>query len=401
MLKLTQKNQADKIHKGSIAMFLGLILIFAGGGSILQIADNHILFIVAIFFNLYDFLTKVRSVRPSFFLVTMAIFFGLTCCFYGFGKAESDVALSMLVLTLLVISCLLCKYNGKDVELIVNGVIISAVILSILTLFFGNGYSGAINEKYTYTQSFGQKIEFEPNFLALFLFTGCEFGILYFIKELRKSKKIKALIYAVCVAISLVASLRTGSRAVIVGFAIYLVVLFFMIDKTSVKIKMLFAILILIALFAFLCITGIIPPSIYERLFKISYLDGSNMKRLANWSYGLKAMFSTIFGHGVKNSSVVLSELYGYHAAAHNTFIAIGVMYGFVGFMLLLGVIAILTLKMWCVRKRENIAMIISLFVMWNILECELTIAMWMVLLVLILECEIEARKKVSQNQGE
>ena len=250
---------------------------------------------------------------------------------------------------------------------------------------FREGFSGDIYNKTTYTQSFGKHIEFEPNFLALLLITGFEFCVFATIKNIDKGNKNLAVSYSICAGITLLSSLITGSRSALITACIYgLFLILFMQNKKN-RDKLFVVIFLLVVALIIATKNGVLSEDIYMRLFRNSYHDSSNDKRLINWQHGLMVMRDKPFGAGPYESYLITRRLYGYNPAIHNTFIAFGSYFGLVGFVAFAVLTIGLAISAWKFKQRELFAMIISMIFEWNILECQITVSMWMFLLVCIL----------------
>lgn len=377
--------EKKKVHIGVWLIFFGMIFLFMGKGANIQIANNAPFFIAAVACNFWHIVYNNKKLKINyiaFFLLVLLVF----DVFYIFiGEYDSGVAIGLGLSICLILSTVNIGYNDEDIKLIINGLIYSSVIFAVLLLIFGKGYSGDMYEKMTYTQTFGERMEFEPNFLAFMLITGFEFSVFAAVKSIESKKEGNSVLYIIFAGLTFIAALFTGSRSTLVTACIYgfLLILFMKNSKTKTRLLIIIALLILFLIIA--VNQGIISNDIYKRLFGNSYQDDSNMKRLKNWQFGLMAMQNGVLGNGPFESYKISYRLYGYDAAVHNTFIAFGAYFGVIGFLTIVVLIVGLAVSAWRLKQKELFAMIVSMVFEWNILECQHSLAMWMFLLICIM----------------
>ncbi len=433
-----KKNEEKKLHMGFICMFLGEVSLILSDGSYLGIANNSIPFLAAIMFNLLPILVGKSSARINYVSIVLMYILGITWCYYSIGIGDRGTALSLMMFPVLLLSVYFVDYTNRDIDILVDGIVISGVIFSVLILFYGNPDTGALEQKYTYTQSWGKHIQFEPNFYALWILCGFEFSVykilkllnrrkrskmiknnassVYFrrykqkalrcaVKNKRKgrrrnrlpSKKIPAILwmwYTFAAVLCMIAMFRTGARSVLMSGVVLFMCLALFIENRRVKRSFVLIALILIVLLFFAIYLEIIPTNMYERFFKNSYNDGSNQKRLTNWYYGLKATWDTFIGCGPITSVQALYTLYNYPADAHNTFINFGVCYGVPGIVIFTAFIIYLAVMLWKHHHKELFSILISLIVQWNVVSAIYTFGMWQVLLIIIMRLEKDRRNK-------
>lgn len=381
-------NSTDSVEKtkfSSKLIFLGLIFLFLGNGQNIQIAGNAPLFIVATVCNALTLVLFDKKIHSNYITYCLMILLVFNVIYWGIGTYDHGIAMGLFLNLLLIITTMNTMNSNKDIKIIIDGVIYSSVIFGILLLLYGKGYSGAIYDKMTYTQTFGNHIEFEPNFLALVLITGFEFCVWAVIKSIDFRKRKNVILYSIFAAITLLSSLMTGSRSVLITACIYGVLLILFMKNHKTRNKLLFVILLLIIVLIIAIQKGVFSQDIYKRLFENSYNDNSNGRRFENWQYGLKVMMDKPFGAGPFESSIILYTLYGYHNAAHNTFVAFGTYFGFLGVIAFAALPIGLAISAWKLKQRELFAMIISMIFEWNVLECQHTLSMWIFLLICIL----------------
>ena len=87
-----------KKHIGSVFVALGTVFLFAGSGNNLQMAGNHLFFIVAILLNILDFLLGSKKIKFNYLLFSFGYLFVVVCFFFLFGMASSGEGLSLLLI---------------------------------------------------------------------------------------------------------------------------------------------------------------------------------------------------------------------------------------------------------------------------------------------------------------
>lgn len=384
MVSVTSEKK-EKACLGSWFIFLGLIFLFMGDGANIQIANNAPFFILSVAYSVFMIVFRNKKITLNFATCCLLILFVFTLFYWRMGKYDFGTTMSLFLNIILILATSITSTNNKDIERIMKGIICSAVIFGLLLMFFGKGYSGAIYDKTTYTQTFGKKVEFEPNFLGLLLVTGFEFCVWAIIRKAETGDKNGIVIYMACAAVTFISTLMTGSRSTLVVIAIYGILLICFIKNHRTRNRLLAAVLLLIVVLVIAVHTGLISQSIYARLFENSYSDGSNVKRLENWRHGLMVMRDHFFGMGPFNSAAISYALYGYPSAVHNTFIAFGAYYGVIGFLTFAIFIIVLAIRAWRFKQRELFAMIVSMIFEWNILECQHTLSMWIFIMICVL----------------
>lgn len=382
----TKINSNEKIQYGTRLIFLGLIFLFIGQGEGIETANNFLFFAAAAaFYGFSNLLTGKLKMQTNYITICLLILFCFDILYFALGEYSSGVAKGLFLNLLLIFTCMHAKIGNKDIKLIINGMIYSALIFSVFLLILGKGFSEDIYNKTTYTQPFGKHTELEPNFLAFLLITGFEFCVFAALKNFDNANKKQAILYSSFAGITFLSSLITGSRSTLVTACIYGIILILFMKNHKTRNKLLIVIFLLIIVLIIAIQQDILSDDIYMRLFKKSYSDPSNDKRIVNWQHGLMVIRDKPLGAGPYESYLITRSLYGYSPAVHNTFIAFGAYFGFVGFITFAILIIGLAISAWRFKQRELFAMIVSMIFEWNILECQITITMWIFLLICIL----------------
>ena len=373
-----------KYHFGAIAIFIGTLFLYSGNGAALGIADNVFFFTLAILCNAWDILVNIRYKKlhvslTSFVLLGLLVITGV---FALVGNYDRGALLSMFLYLSLFLTVNLAKYNNNDLTLILDGIILSSVIFSVLLIFFGTPYLGSITDKITFVQVFGKGIEFEPNYLGLLLSTAFCIAV-YRLFGLKKPIQMSTWIrYGIMSAIILIGLFLTGSRSAMVTVAIFVFVGLLLYGNKRSK-----------QIFWGLCLLGVIVVvaglildiSIIKRLFNLrNYFDNSNAKRINDWLFGIKAMMEKpIWGYGPILTKDLFLKKFEFHGEAHNTFITIGIYYGIPILIAFLAFIVNCMLKLWKSRQRLLLAIIVALIFELNILACQFTIVFWLMMIIL------------------
>ena len=374
-----------KINLTSFAILLGLVFLFAGNGSSLNLADNYLFFLIAIIIGFVEialggFRYPVRNIYLVSFLVGLLFWSLISGLISPYG--DPGTVKTMLMYPVLLLVVLGTKQSEADIKLIEHGVIISSCVFSILVLFFGSNYLSSTSGKYTYIQTFGNHIIFEPNYLAFFVSLGFELAIILLLSNIKdKGKVIYNYIYIIISIVTLVAMFSTGARMTVVAALLFGITYISFVSNAKLKKRVIIVIIILLFLLTLAINTGILPDTMVARLFHQSYLDGSNAKRLTDWKYGIFAMFRNPFGYGPSVTTSIIQNLYGFHGDAHNTFITFGIYYGFIGFIALLGIYIYTLILVLKNKDYGYFSLLISMFFQANVLASQCTITFWMMLL--------------------
>ncbi len=382
MIEKMENTDNLKPHIGSILIAMGTVLLFIGNGAALGIADNYFLFFIAMISNFIEFILtkkKVISIDSTFVLAMVLLI--LTTLFIIKGTYDHGSAMSISLYMMLIVSISLVRYNQIDAKIIIQGMIISSVIFSLLIIFFGEEYLYKGTSKLTYTQSFGKHITFEPNYLGVLLTAGFCFSVYNAIDDFQnKRKMITSISFSM---IAMVGAFLTGSRSAVVSILAFIILLINFMKSSEVKKRLLLLVGVLLLIGILLVVNKVIPESIYQRIFENSYMDNSNMKRIKDWDYGIKIMMlHPIFGNGPLKTSDIMIKNYGFRGDVHNTFLTIGVIYGIPIFFWFIIYIINIIVKLLKNNEKTLGAIIIAMIIEWNILACQYTVTTWLTIIV-------------------
>ena len=384
-----------KANLGSIAIALGLIMLFMGNGSALNLADNFLFFSIAIIIGVVrvlfnSFKLEIKDRYVTLFFVSMLIL-----SLYGWlisPYADPGTAKTMIMYSVLFLVELGTPQAESDLKIIEYGTILASSIFSILVLFFGNYYLSVGTGKYTYIQNFGNRVIFEPNYLALFISLGFELAIVRIVDLISEKRRLEATLLGASAILQLVAMLRTGSRMTLVGIAFFCITYILFMKNQSLKRKILLIAVIMIVLLYIAIRIGILPETMVNRMFYSSYVDNSNLKRIFDWYNGLKVMLTNPIGYGPSLTTSIIQQLTGNHVDAHNTFITFGVYYGIIGFIGFI-VLWIRTMKkLLGISEYGYYAMLISMIFQANILAAQCSVTIWIFFLLCCLKISTGSR---------
>ncbi len=229
-----------------------------------------------------------------------------------------DMVASYCMIWIMFYVCTILPYTFWEIKFLLNVYIISALILAILLFYqLRMPYLGY----FRFSVFFSDKDYYDVNFLSSYMLLPALISF-YFAWLIPWNKW--SLFYGLANFVILAAILATGSRGALVGFCIGL----FPLIKHLLRKK------ILIFVLAGLCILiyFYIPHELAERLFLDSYNDGSNSRRLDDWTYGIMAFLQhPLFGNGFSSSVDIIIRLFYQKITAHNSFLLLLINFGIIG----------------------------------------------------------------------
>lgn len=256
-------------------------------------------------------------------------------------------------------------------KFLINSYLISSLIISLLILISKTELDGWVNTHRYTIKSIDTYID--PNYIASFISIGL---IIAFNKVLINIKKKIFYFNLIIVIINLNAIFYTGSRAAILTIFICLVI--------SCIIQKKYKILILLSIILILILLLKVEHSyIIDRILN-NYLDGSNIKRMNNWFYGIKSILKKlILGYGFIDSSTILNLNFGYNSAIHSTYILMLSSFGIIGVIPFIIILANIIKDFFNKELKIFLSVIISLGITSIFIEQNLTITFWMSVIIL------------------
>ncbi|NJJ41640.1 O-antigen ligase family protein [Paenibacillus sp. 7028] len=257
----------------------------------------------------------------------------------------------------------------------VNCYITSALIISLIIIIFRQELDGWIGT-YRYTIKFYNQVYIDPNFLAAFI----NIPAILVVNRLFITNRNKLrILYFVITAIIMFGVLLTGSRASLIAMLLGCAI----VASSYLEIRK-YILLVIIFLSLGITMYFLLPEALIHRFFTNSYNDNSNIRRVLAWKFGLDAFYQKpLFGYGIVNSATILNNLYSYNVAIHNTYIQLIVQLGITGtipfFLIILNSI-IYILKN---NLRVLLGIVLSLLFTSFMIEQNITITFWTVLIML------------------
>lgn len=229
-----------------------------------------------------------------------------------------DMVASYCMIWAMFYVCTILPYNFLEIRFLLGIYVISALVLAILLFYqLRMPYLGF----FRFSVFFSDNEFYDVNFLSSYMLLPALISF-YFAWLIPWNKW--SLFYCIANFIILAAILATGSRGALAGLCIGLLPLLKHLFKKKILIFVLFGLCFLIYLY--------IPQELAERLFFDSYNDGSNSRRLDDWTYGIMAFLQNPFlGNGFSSSIDTISRLFYTRITAHNTFLLLLINFGLLG----------------------------------------------------------------------
>jgi O-antigen ligase len=266
-----------------------------------------------------------------------------------------------LLLYVLFFSALLFTPDAKKLNYIAKAFVVSGIIFSFLIFIFRYEYEPGRYSIFLY------RYPTDPNHLACFM-------VLSFIIALKKTcfptNGESAALYLSATFCILTATLLTGSR---MAFFALIAGAFIILSKDFKK----FLPLIISGAALFIAAFLILPDVLTDRFLYNSYYDGSNIKRVVLWQQAWNAIsLHPLIGYGVIDSRT-LSGL----GAAHNTFLAMTLYFGFIGVSFIAVILAKITYCIVSLDMRLYLSLFAALMLMSLIIENTVTMPFWFALI--------------------
>lgn len=287
-------------------------------------------------------------------------------------------------------------FRKKSIYIFIFMLWLSSFMTGVLFLFFKRPYEGIyISRQVIYL--FGR--EMDPNNLAAFLLIGILISLDLIFKK-------KYIVFSVALIIlNFYGILLTGSRGAIVALVISTIVILFLNRKQ--KSINLHKIIVYLAVASILLVLmkDFVPESIYRRIFDFkSYEDGSGRVEIWTNALSIFKQYSILFGAG-------WGANYGYNAleiVAHNTFIAMLVDVGLIGFIIFFAPVIYASLVSTRNKNSIPIVLLINSFVLGMFLDTINKRFFWLPIIIVFIsynsivsddKCETIVEEEVSTNE--
>ncbi|KAA0958751.1 O-antigen ligase family protein [Planococcus sp. ANT_H30] len=290
------------------------------------------------------------------------------------------------------------NYKSKEYELIKSASILGVVCIGLYIIFIPSAtmydsYEGRLLLR-------AGDSDFDPNYLVATFILPMAICVERFFTSL-KNNKVKAAIYLVILIMLTWISLLTGSRGGILGITAMLTVSILLQVKDLRKTLSILAITtILFILLPYILET--LPQTIQAR-FSIDSMTGQRdggAARLLIWSYLIELISKyPIFGVGAGSTIPALKEIgFTLGAVAHNTYLALLVEYGFIGFIIFSIYLYKNTKVIRKERKGFELAALAGILVSITFLDAFTTKFFWGMLIFLTIRKNMVSEKSIKSE---
>ena len=226
---------------------------------------------------------------------------------------------------------------------------------------------------------------FDPNFLAAYLVAP---AIIAYSKMLNKFK----MIYLIAFLVIFAGILYTSSRGATIGFVLGAGIVTFDFFKGKKKIRKII-ILCMVLVIGFFIVEEYLPKTSLSRIVNVSsYQDTSNAKRLLDWKYGVEAFLKKpFFGYGIQGEMSIIQRVIGVKYISHNTFIALLLQFGIVGF----GIFLFCLFRIYKDIRKNTLAkaVLVSTMFVSLLVSAEVAVFFWMPIMLVVI-MSVQERKK-------
>lgn len=358
-------------------LFFGLFIFFTfySNNRFLGITNYYIFPIMAILSSIMFFMrpqNKMKINIEHYCILLLIYILGFNLIRFSTG-IDIGVYMSYFIYMTLFFWITQIKTNKKEMKFLINSYIASSIIISLMIIIFRQELDGWIGT-YRYTLKFHNHVYIDPNYIASFINIAVVFSLN---RVFIYNKKLAKILYVIVTLLISGAVFLTGSRAGVIA-------LFFcysFVFAINIKLKNFFIVLISIVLLAIL-IFSFLPEGLTQRIFNSSYLE-TNQTRLLNWKYGIEAfLYRPLFGYGIMETQHILGNYFGRMKAVHNTYLAFLVHFGAIGFLLIATIVVNIFFKIYKSRIRVMLGSLISLFFTSIMVENNITITFWSILII-------------------
>ena len=312
-----------------VMLALHSIFVFFNPDMFMGIADYFYFLALFIAVAVLTKKTFVFTTEIKYLLVLMAYMLFAVAVAGWNGVFSSGYSLSYLIYFLVFILVLNQRYSKDDINFLLDMYIISAALIAALILIQRYDYYSSGSERHTI--KILSHDAFDPNFLAAYLVVP---AVIVFSRMLHNFRIRRAVALLIIAAGILYTSSRGGALSMALGMGIVILGFF----KGKKKIRRILIIVFILAI-AVVLAREFVPGNALIRIlnFGAYTTDRSNSKRFVDWLYGLQAFVKKpVFGYGIQGEMTIIKSVLGVEYISHNTFIALLLQYGAVGFILIL-----------------------------------------------------------------
>lgn len=358
-----------KIRIPIYALSLCIALFFLSNSPTLGIRFYLPVFLPVLVIGSLYFLKK--KIKIQFMHFTVLVFFLISILHLGtsvehFGyKNTSIIAQPLIFAFMFVFSSF--SLNKRELKRIVDSFICAGTGFSIYLFLFhlpmGAGH-------FSIRTLWGPYDYIDPNYLSAFMVVP---SIILLKRALFTHQNIGTIVLAV---INILATVLTGSRAALLALVISTVLLMF----ANWNIKTCLS-LIGLVLLGYIVSIIMFDTDLIERLFVRSYVDEGNVNRLFLWKQSIYYTLQNnpMFGSGLVSVSLVIDS------TSHNSFLAIFMAFGIVGFLFW----CMLMYKILIGLLHKDLYLFLSIYIgfifVYSMIPGDISFGFWLILLLLIM----------------
>ena len=313
---MCNNTNSEKVSLSAVFCCILIIGIYFSKTKYFNVGSYFVPFLCLDVILLFENLIYKKIFNYSFITKNLLLFLGyiLVSILLLKKQYEQDMVFTYFMFYTTLILALQREWNKKSIKIIVNSLMFSGVILSILTI---------IQHKMPYSYEFRFAVYysasefFDVNFMGAFLLLPAFFS---FEKLLNKFSIYKLFVFGI-IAIGICMS---GSRGAVVPLLVG-ICLRLLYEKKSKFSTLCVISIVIVGIVVFL------PESMYDRFFTTSYIS-TNTKRFYDWTYGWNAFKdSPILGSGFAASSTIIINKFFVGVTAHNMYIVTLIQSGIIG----------------------------------------------------------------------
>lgn len=309
-----------------VLLGIHMLLLFFNKTAFFNLGGNSILYILILLVTFLIFIKeKAKFEMPfiQFCCITIVIISILSVKFIN-PNYEEDMLKAILLFYCLIFFVPNIKLSAKNLNLLLNLYIISAIILAfILIIQHRTPYEGY--GIFRYGIFYSETEYYDVNFTGLYLVLPTGLGLN---KMLHEKNTIKKSVRGISEIVLIFAIIFTGSR----GATLVMIALLGYIGILNGKLNLKRIILFCFAIVALgICVKLILPADVWNRLFGEEYtLQG---RRTEDWSYGIKLILNApLWGNGIVSSKNLIIQMTGMTwITVHNTYLVYMVIFGIIG----------------------------------------------------------------------
>ena len=383
ILRVYQNRRSIPREIGLWLLGLQSIFVFLNPDPYLGVADYYIFYIAFIgftFISLTNFTVEKEGKIVIFLAVFLLLEVGVAA---AQGVFSSGYFLSYSLYLFTLFQMLNWDYSEEETDKILAFYIGAAVVTTAILFVQRYDFYGGGDQRHTIKILSHEAID--PNFIAAYLVVP---AVIAYSKMLNRFR----VVYLIAFLVILAGILYTSSRGAAIGFVLGAGIVTLGFFKGRKKIRKI-VILLMALIIGFFVALEYLPQASLSRIVDVaSYQDGSNAKRLVDWRYGMEAFLQNpILGYGVQGEMSIIKRVIGVNYISHNTYIALLLQFGVVGFCIFLFCLVELYKNI-----RHNTlakAILASTFFVSLLVSAEVAVFFWMPIMLVVM-MSVQERKK-------